>query len=311
MYLPSLAVLFLFAADVSPVAAKAHALNRLPRHHDLSERLPRTVLDATPNNSTKIRRRRSCKAKSSATTSETMNKGTPAAKSTTKGTPAAKSTTKGTPTTKSAPTPTKGSGHILGVAFKPDNWPTETQAGAAPAATRTSAADPFLMELSKSYNNKNNHLYTQVHTGDMTFYSTGTVACGDTYEDSSFTAAVSKIMYDAWPGATAETNRNPICGPYVPGRKTISPGGNFVTSIQGQSFVNVGGDGFLNCDPKSQCHVPLTATVRHGDKEIIVSIVDRCEGCKEGDIDLTMTAFKALADPALGRTGVTWWFNQY
>ncbi|KAG6869868.1 hypothetical protein C0992_001744, partial [Termitomyces sp. T32_za158] len=104
---------------------------------------------------------------------------------------------------------------------------------------------------------------------------------------------------------------NPICGPYVPGRKSISPAGSFVTTVKGASFVNVGGDGFLNCDPSSQCHVPLTATVKHGDKQIVVGIVDRCEACKEGDIDLTPAAFQALADPALGRTSVTWWFNQY
>lgn len=38
----------------------------------------------------------------------------------------------------------------------------------------------------------------------------GLGACGDTYDDKSFTAAVSMIMFDAWPGATAEQNR------YVP-----------------------------------------------------------------------------------------------
>ncbi|KAG6820132.1 hypothetical protein H0H93_005007 [Arthromyces matolae] len=114
-------------------------------------------------------------------------------------------------------------------------------------------------------------------------------------------------MYDAWPGATQETNRNPICGPYVPGRKSISPtSGNFVTSISGSSFAVLGGDGFLNCassaDMDSQCHIPLTATVTHGDKQIIVSIVDRCAACGPDDIDLTPTAFAALADMSLGRT---------
>ncbi|KAG5337153.1 hypothetical protein J132_07720 [Termitomyces sp. J132] len=267
----SLAVLFLlFVSDIAPVAAKAHALNRLPRHHDLSERIPAA-------NSTRLRRRRTCKHKKH---------------------PAHVPTT-------AAPTPTAGA------AFKPAEWPAQTQAGAAPAATRASAADPFLTELSKSFNNKNNAYYTKVHTGDMTFYSTGTVSCGDTYDDSTFTAAVSKLMFDHWPGATAETNRNPICGPYVPGRKSLNTAGEFVTSVHASSFVNLGGDGLLSCAPDSQCHVPMTATVKRGDKQIVVKIVDRCEACKEGDIDLTMTAFAALADPALGRTGVTWWFNQY
>jgi expansin (peptidoglycan-binding protein) len=65
----------------------------------------------------------------------------------------------------------------------------------------------------------------------------------------------------------------------------------------------------INCDPTSQCHEPLTATVKHGGKQIKVEIVDRCVGCKEGDIDLTIAAFSALADTALGRTSVQWQFN--
>ncbi|KAJ7270734.1 RlpA-like double-psi beta-barrel-protein domain-containing protein-containing protein [Mycena haematopus] len=101
----------------------------------------------------------------------------------------------------------------------------------------------------------------------------GLGACGDVYDDSSFTAAVSMIMFDAWPGASAEQNRNPICGPF--------------------------------------CHVPMTATVTHGGKSIQVQIVDRCVGCAEGDIDLTPAAFAALADMSLGRTSVTWQFNNW
>jgi hypothetical protein len=164
------------------------------------------------------------------------------------------------------------------------------------------------------------------------FSGQGLGACGDTYDDSSFTAAVSRLMYDAWPGAVAgEMNRsvlpysepsplliicvcylsNPICGPFVPGRKTLNQAGSFVTAIGGQSFVNIGGDGLLNCAPGVQCHVPLTATVKHGGKSINVKIVDRCEGCADGDIDLTPTAFAALADMGLGRTDVEWFFNKY
>jgi hypothetical protein len=166
--------------------------------------------------------------------------------------------------------------------------------------------------MSKAYNNKNNPLFTQVHTGQMTYYGQGLGACGDTYDDSSYTAAVSKLMYDAWPGAIAgEMNRNPICGPFVKGRKVINQQGKFVTAVAGSQFVNVGGDGLLNCDTTSQCHIPLTATVKHGGKSIVVKIVDRCEACKEGDIDLTPTAFGALADLGLGRAPVEWFFNNY
>lgn len=145
----------------------------------------------------------------------------------------------------------------------------------------------------------------------MTFYDQGLGACGDTYNDSSFTAAASMLMYDTWPGATDAQNRNPICGPFSPGRKTLSQTGTFETAIKGAAFVDIGGDGLLDCDPESQCHIPLTATVKHGGKSIQVQIVDRCTGCKMGDIDLTPTAFQALADPALGRTSAEWFFNKY
>jgi hypothetical protein len=152
-------------------------------------------------------------------------------------------------------------------------------------------------------------------------------ACGDTYDDKSFTAAVSELMFDAWPGASAEQNRyvlefwsfshtlihlsNPICGPFVPGRKVLDSTGTFKSVVGGSEFAEIGGDGLINCVPTSQCHIPLTATVEHGGKKIQVKIVDRCVGCKEGDIDLTPAAFAALADMALGRTTVTWRFDQY
>jgi len=218
----------------------------------------------------------------------------------------------------SKPSSLPGAGSDLGgaVGLKPANWPTKTQPGAAPVAHRTSPADPYLMELSKSYNNNGNHFYTDTHRGQMTYYGQGLGACGDTYNDQSFTAAVSKLMYDAWPGAWAgEMNRNPICGPFVPGRKMLNAAGTYDTVVPGSSFAVVGGDGYLNCavsiGTQSQCHIPLTATVKHGSKSIIVKIVDRCEACAVDDIDLTPAAFEALADPGLGRTDVEWHFNQY
>ena len=78
---------------------------------------------------------------------------------------------------------------------------------------------------------------------------------------------------------------NPICGPFVPGRKALNQAGVFETVVSGAQFVDIGGDGLLNCDTASQCHIPLTATVKHGDKSIQVKIVDRCEACAIGDID--------------------------
>ncbi|KAF8192652.1 barwin-like endoglucanase [Mycena galopus ATCC 62051] len=57
------------------------------------------------------------------------------------------------------------------------------------------------------------------------FSGQGLGACGDVYDDSSFTAAVSRLMFDNWPGASSAQNRNPICGPFVPGRKALNSAG--------------------------------------------------------------------------------------
>ncbi|KAJ7146101.1 hypothetical protein C8R44DRAFT_723940 [Mycena epipterygia] len=204
------------------------------------------------------------------------------------------------------------------VAVKPSDWPTATQAGPQPTSTVASASDPYLKELSKAIDNSGNSQFTSTHTGDMTYYGQGLGACGDVYDDNSFTAAVSHFMFDSWQGASTDAqNRNPICGPFVPGRQTLNMAGVFVSAVKSSipGYAMVGGDGLINCvgstDPIVQCHIPLTATVTHGDKSIQVKIVDRCAACAEGDIDLTPAAFAALADPGLGRTSVTWNFDKW
>ncbi|KAI4087262.1 MAG: hypothetical protein LQ339_008935 [Xanthoria mediterranea] len=41
-------------------------------------------------------------------------------------------------------------------------------------------------------------------------------------------------------------------------------------------------------------------------KSVVVTVVDRCEGCKANDIDLSPAAFNQLAKAAEGRVPVTW-----
>ncbi|KAF7307760.1 DPBB-1 domain-containing protein [Mycena kentingensis (nom. inval.)] len=201
---------------------------------------------------------------------------------------------------------------------KPADWPTATQAGGAqPTSTFASSHDPYLKELSKALNNDANDMFTRVYEGgDMTYYGQGLGACGDVYTDDSFTAAVSHEVFDNWPGADPNAqNRNPICGPFVPGRTAIAQTGLFVTAVKSSisGHAMIGGDGLINCVGTAdvQCHIPLTATVTHGDKSIQVRVVDRCHDCELNDIDLTPAAFAALADPALGRTTVKWQFNKW
>lgn len=94
-----------------------------------------------------------------------------------------------------------------GAPVTPSDWPTTTQPAATPSITVASAADPYLLSLSYALNNQNNALWTTQYTGDLTYYATGSVSCGDVYTDSTYTAAISHLMYDAWPGYTANTNR--------------------------------------------------------------------------------------------------------
>ncbi|KAI0044972.1 hypothetical protein FA95DRAFT_1561606 [Auriscalpium vulgare] len=203
-----------------------------------------------------------------------------------KGTPAASSS----PAPHSSSTPTKSTTPTLGGgaaqnaggagAGKPAFWPTKTQAAATYSATAASAADPMLLSVSDALNNKGNALFTEEHTGDLTFYGQGLGACGDTYDDSTYTAALSHFTYDAWPGATEETNRNAICGPFTPGRLVINDLGTFDQKVSSPAgAITIGGDGLPNCsgtDPNVRCHIPLTVTITNPEngKSVVAKIVE-------------------------------------
>lgn len=46
--------------------------------------------------------------------------------------------------------------------------------------------------------------------------------------------------------------------------------------------------------------------VSKGGKHVDVTVVDRCVGCKQWDLDVTSSAFSKLADTGVGRTTMTW-----
>jgi expansin (peptidoglycan-binding protein) len=50
------------------------------------------------------------------------------------------------------------------------------------------------------------------------------------------------------------------------------------------------------------------AQITSGGKSIVVTVTDRCEGCAYGDFDLSPSAFNALQDFGVGRTGCTYQF---
>ncbi|KAJ7880673.1 hypothetical protein B0H13DRAFT_2345469 [Mycena leptocephala] len=108
---------------------------------------------------------------------------------------------------------------------------------------------------------------------------------------------------------------NPICGPFVPGRTVLNSAGIFVTAVNSSisGHADIGGDGLINCVGSAtvQCYIPLTTTVMHGGKSIQVNIVDRFLNCTKDGIDLTPVAFTSLADMSIGRTDVTWKFDNW
>lgn len=95
-----------------------------------------------------------------------------------------------------------------GAPVTPSDWPTTTQAGATPSITAVTAADPYLDSLSYALNNAKNSLWTATYSGDLTYYDTASVACGDVYTDSDYIAAISESLFDSWPGFTSGGNTN-------------------------------------------------------------------------------------------------------
>lgn len=104
-------------------------------------------------------------------------------------------------------------------------------------------------------------------TGQGTYYATGLGACGITNHDTDYIAAVSHLLFDAFPGYDdVNPNANPICNRKVQ------------ISYQGKS--------------------------------VSVSITDRCEACALTDLDLSVSAFKQIADPSVGRlSDIQWWWT--
>ncbi|KAJ5757719.1 uncharacterized protein N7511_006413 [Penicillium nucicola] len=49
--------------------------------------------------------------------------------------------------------------------------------------------------------------------------------------------------------------------------------------------------------------------IQRGGRTVEATVVDRCEGCKENDIDVTRSLFQQFDDLDRGRIGIVWWWN--
>jgi hypothetical protein len=140
----SLLLLTALLAEISGVQGSSGHHQHVARHQQraITHRMERRAL-ALNNAPRTLRKRRSCSRAAAAAASK--------------------------PPTETSKEDSESGPVNVDIGIKPANWPTKTQPGAAPVSHRTTAPDPYLTELSKSYNNKDNKFYNQVHKGDMTF----------------------------------------------------------------------------------------------------------------------------------------------
>jgi hypothetical protein len=154
-----LVVVLLLIDTPSVAASRDRRIIPRVRHHQLANRLPRAVEQPAP--STRLRRRRSCRNPPTNTSSSaSVPKPSPAEPP---------NTIQDAPAAVPSSNANVGTGGGDSGGDKPSNWPTVTQRGAVPAATRTSPADPYLRSLSQALDNSENSLFTDVHKGQMTY----------------------------------------------------------------------------------------------------------------------------------------------
>ncbi|PVU88466.1 hypothetical protein BB561_005839 [Smittium simulii] len=77
---------------------------------------------------------------------------------------------------------------------------------------------------------------------------------------------------------------------------------DYIAAINHHQFGNIG-------NPNNSPMCNRCAKIRGGDPakpSIKVRIVDKCEGCKYGDLDLSLSAFRSLYETHVGRARIMW-----
>ncbi|KAG2118444.1 RlpA-like double-psi beta-barrel-protein domain-containing protein-containing protein [Suillus clintonianus] len=111
------------------------------------------------------------------------------------------------PTT--SPTSSHSSSTSTSVYQAPTTSPTPT-----PTPTPTTTSAPATTSTSSS--GSSNGFLSGTQSGQGTFYATGLGACGITNNDSQYIAAVSHLLFDAYPGYDGvNPNTNPVCNKQV------------------------------------------------------------------------------------------------
>jgi expansin (peptidoglycan-binding protein) len=64
----------------------------------------------------------------------------------------------------------------------------------------------------------------------------------------------------------------------------------------------------INDEQYSRANCGRCVRVRGPRGSVVVQVVDKCPGCDRGDLDLSQTAFKRIANMSDGRVGISWSF---
>lgn len=110
---------------------------------------------------------------------------------------------------------------------------------------------------------------TATFTGDLTYYAPGLGACGVTSSSTEDIVAVSHIIFDA-ASVSSNPNANPLCGKRI------------------------------------RIERAYTESRKRGNSSVDVTVVDRCTGCAQADLDVSLSVFTQLADESKGRVEMSW-----
>lgn len=127
----------------------------------------------------------------------------------------------------------------------------------------------------------------ETYKGELTYYATGLGACGIVSASDDAIVSVSHILFDA-ASTSSNPNANPLCGRKI--RITRDRGGGSAGRRRRRGTRSSGDNG-VKLQRRS---------------EVVVTVVDRCEGCKAADLDLSLGAFTQLADESEGRVEASW-----
>lgn len=159
------------------------------------------------------------------------------------------------------------------------------------------------------------------------------VAPSETTSSSSVSAEATEVPVNVAPVPTPDNNETPAPAPSDtnPAPSNGNSGGDTFTGELTYYDVGLGAcgrqngngemvaaasmllydgfNGYTGSDPNQNPICGKQAVIHFEGKEITVTIIDRCVGCAKYDLDLSPTAFSAVADQGRGRLqGATWHF---